>query len=157
MSKIFDLAQSFEEKSKQQVSDIETRLASVFETHETFISDALKSNETKISAAISAQNRRLRALLLKTWLWIGLSLIAVLIAAYGVIWLQGEMIAKNWQTISQQKETLQQLEAKGGKIQMSTCGKKQRLCVKIDLEESAFGDEQESQKRVYPWMIPEGY
>ena len=157
MSKIFDLAQSFEEKSKQQVNDIETRLASVFETHETFISDALKSNETKISDAISAQNRRLRALLLKTWLWMGLSLIAILTASYGVIWLQGEMITQNWQTISEQKDTLQQLEAKGGKIQMSTCGDKKRLCVKIDLDESAFGDNQEDQKGVYPWRIPEGY
>ncbi|WP_352054497.1 MbeB family mobilization protein [Escherichia coli] len=157
MSKIFDLAQSFEEKSKQQVSDIETRLASVFERHETSISDALKSNETKISGAINAQNRRIRALLLKTWLWVGLSLIAVLTASYGVIWLQGEIIAKNWQTISQQKETIQHLEAKGGKIQMSTCGDKKRLCVKIDLDAGSFGDEQESKRRVYPWRIPEGY
>ncbi|MGL5798789.1 MAG: MbeB family mobilization protein, partial [Plesiomonas sp.] len=31
MSKIFDLAQSFEEKSKQQVSDTETRLTTAFE------------------------------------------------------------------------------------------------------------------------------
>ncbi|MGI4646349.1 MbeB family mobilization protein, partial [Klebsiella pneumoniae] len=124
MSKIFDLAQSFEEKSKQQVNDTEKRLATALETHETFISTALETSETIISGAINAQNRRIRALLLKTWLWMGLSLIAILTASYGVIWLQGEMITQNWQTISQQKDTLQQLEAKGGKIQMSTCGDK---------------------------------
>lgn len=154
MSKIFDLAQSFEEKSKQQVSDTETRLATALKTHETFISDALDTSETIISGAINAQNRRIRALLLKTWLWMGLSLIAILTASYGVIWLQGEMITQNWQTISEQKDTLQQLEAKGGKIQMSTCGDKKRLCVKIDLDAGTFGD---NQKGVYPWRIPEGY
>lgn len=154
MSKIFDLAQSFEEKSKQQVNDTEKRLATALETHETFISDALDKSETIISGAINAQNRRIRALLLKTWLWMGLSLIAILTASYGVIWLQGEMITQNWQTISQQKDTLQQLEAKGGKIQMSTCGDKKRLCVKIDLDAGTFGD---NQKGVYPWRIPEGY
>ncbi|MGL4416419.1 MULTISPECIES: MbeB family mobilization protein [Enterobacteriaceae] len=154
MSKIFDLAQSFEEKSKQQVNDTEKRLATALETHETFISTALETSETIISGAINAQNRRIRALLLKTWLWMGLSLIAILTASYGVIWLQGEMITQNWQTISQQKDTLQQLEAKGGKIQMSTCGDKKRLCVKIDLDAGTFGD---NQKGVYPWRIPEGY
>ncbi|MGL5769827.1 MAG: MbeB family mobilization protein, partial [Plesiomonas shigelloides] len=150
----FDLAQSFEEKSKQQVNDTEKRLATALETHETFISTALETSETIISGAINAQNRRIRALLLKTWLWMGLSLIAILTASYGVIWLQGEMITQNWQTISQQKDTLQQLEAKGGKIQMSTCGDKKRLCVKIDLDAGTFGD---NQKGVYPWRIPEGY
>ncbi|WP_047706690.1 MbeB family mobilization protein (plasmid) [Edwardsiella tarda] len=154
MSKIFDLAQSFEEKSKQQVNDTEKRLATALETHETFISTALGTSETIISDAINAQNRRIRALLLKTWLWMGLSLIAILTASYGVIWLQGEMITQNWQTISEQKDTLQQLEAKGGKIQMSTCGDKKRLCVKIDLDAGTFGD---TQKGVYPWRIPEGY
>ena len=154
MRKSFDLAQSFEEKSKQQVNDTEKRLATALETHETFISTALETSETIISGAINAQNRRIRALLLKTWLWMGLSLIAILTASYGVIWLQGEMITQNWQTISQQKDTLQQLEAKGGKIQMSTCGDKKRLCVKIDLDAGTFGD---NQKGVYPWRIPEGY
>lgn len=154
MSKIFDLAQSFEEKSKQQVNDTEERLTTALGTHATFISDALKANERIISGAINAQNRRIRALLLKTWLWMGLSLIAILTASYGVIWLQGEMITQNWQTISEQKDTLQQLEAKGGKIQMSTCGDKKRLCVKIDLDAGTFGD---TQKGVYPWRIPEGY
>ncbi|WP_371873410.1 MbeB family mobilization protein, partial [Shewanella algae] len=58
MSKIFDLAQSFEEKSKQQVNDTEKRLATALETHETFISTALETSETIISGAINAQNRR---------------------------------------------------------------------------------------------------
>ncbi|WP_417101058.1 MbeB family mobilization protein, partial [Klebsiella quasipneumoniae] len=48
MSKIFDLAQSFEEKSKQQVNDTEKRLATALETHETFISTALETSETII-------------------------------------------------------------------------------------------------------------
>ena len=150
MSKIFDLAQSFEEKSKQQANDTETRLATALKTHETFISDALDKSETIISGAINAQNRRIRALLLKTWLWMGLSLIAILTASYGVIWLQGEMITQNWLTISEQKDTLQQLEAKGGKIQWSQCGENRRLCVMIDEKAGTYGQDGE-------WRILKGY
>ncbi|MGL5798781.1 MAG: MbeB family mobilization protein, partial [Plesiomonas sp.] len=144
------LAQSFEEKSKQQVSDTETRLTTAFEMHATFISDALGKNETIISDVISAQNRRVRALLLKTWIWMALSLIAILIASYGVIWLQGEMITKNWQAISEQKDTLQQLEAKGGKIQWNRCGDNRRLCVMIDEKAETYGQRGE-------WRILKGY
>jgi hypothetical protein len=51
---------------------------------------------------------------------------------------------------------LEQLAAKGGKLELSTCGKDQRLCVKMDLKELAYGREEESE-REYPWRIPEGY
>ncbi|WP_438947084.1 hypothetical protein, partial [Vibrio fluvialis] len=76
----------------------------------------------------------------------------VLMACTGVIWRQGSTILANQQEISRQNVTIEQLESKGGKIQMSTCGDQKRLCIKVDLDEDSYGS-----NGVYPWKIPEGY
>ena len=152
MSKILSLAQDFEKKSKQQAHDTEQRLKSEFERHETFIEQALRSSEQKIKGDIRDQNQRLSALVLKSWLWIVLSAVLVLVACSSVIWWQGKTILENQLEISQQSKTLEDLKSKGGKIQMSTCGDQKRLCIKIDLDEDSYGS-----NGVYPWKIPEGY
>ncbi|WP_431306224.1 MbeB family mobilization protein [Vibrio splendidus] len=152
MSKILSLAQDFEKKSKQQAHDTEQRLKSEFEKHERFIEQALRSSEQKIKGDIRAQNQRMSALVLKSWLWIVLSVVLVLVACSSMIWWQGMTIAQNQQEISRQQSTLKELEVKGGKIQMSTCGDQNQLCIKIDLEASSYGAD-----GVYPWKIPEGY
>lgn len=112
MSKILDLAKDFERKSKQQASDTEQSLKSEFERHERSISEALRSSEQKIKDDISAQNAIFRRLVLKSWLWVTVSVILVLSASWGVIFYQGTLIAENWQKISEQKDVLKQIEAK---------------------------------------------
>ncbi|WP_412034732.1 MbeB family mobilization protein [Vibrio paracholerae] len=154
MSKILNLAQDFEKKSKQQAHDTEQRLKSEFERHEKFIEEALRSSEQKIKGDINAQNQRMSALVLKSWLWIVLSVFLVLVACTGVIWWQGRTILANQLEINQQNATIKQLESKGGKIQMSTCGEQKQLCIKIDLKAISYGD---NENGVYPWKIPEGY
>ncbi|MFL7013723.1 MbeB family mobilization protein [Enterovibrio norvegicus] len=151
MSKILSLAQDFEKKSKQQAHDTEQRLKSEFERHETFIEQALRSSEQKIKGDIRDQNQRLSALVLKSWLWIVLSAVLVLVACSSVIWWQGKTILENQLEISQQSKTLEDLKSKGGKIQMSTCGDQEQLCIKIDLRRKVTAG------TVYPWRIPEGY
>ena len=64
------------------------------------------------------------------------------------------LIAENWAEISHQKATLDRLASKGGKLELSTCGEKKRLCVKVDLKELAYGNEETQE---FPWRIPEGY
>ncbi|NAZ55703.1 MobB protein [Vibrio toranzoniae] len=152
MSKILSLAQDFEKKSKQQAHDTELRLKSEFERHERSIEQALRSSEQKIKGDIRDQNQRLSALVLKSWLWIVLSAVLVLVACSSVIWWQGNTILENQLEISQQSKTLEDLKSKGGKIQMSTCGDQEQLCIKIDLEAESYGRD-----GVYPWRIPEGY
>ncbi|MEZ9932008.1 MbeB family mobilization protein, partial [Vibrio sp. 10N.261.49.C12] len=122
MSKILSLAQDFEKKSKQQAHDTEQRLKSEFERHETFIEQALRSSEQKIKGDIRAQNQRMSALVLKSWLWIVLSVVLVLIACSSVIWWQGIIIAQNQIEISNQQSALKVLESKGGKIHLNLCG-----------------------------------
>ena len=157
MSKILELAKIFEESSKQQASDIETSVKNAFEPHEKAILAALESSARRLNTAIDAQNRRWGWLVLKGWVFPLIGVAFLLGISWVVVWYQGRVIAENWVEISRQNKTLEQLAAKGGKLELSTCGKDQRLCVKMDLKELAYGREEESERGEYPWRIPEGY
>ena len=154
MSKILEQAKTFEENSKQQVSDIETCVNSEFGKHEQAILGALRSSNQSLIAAIDGQSRRWGWLVLKGWLCTLIGVVLMLGISWGVLWYQGTLIAENWAQISRQNTTLEQLAAKGGKLILSTCGEDKRLCVRVDLKESAYGDKEKGE---YPWMIPEGY
>ena len=154
MSKILELAKTFEENSKQQASDIETSVNSEFEKHEQAILGALRSSNQSLIAAIDGQSRRWGWLVLKGWLCTLIGVVLMLGISWGVLWYQGTLIAENWAQISSQNATLERLAAKGGKLELSTCGEKKRLCVKVDLKALAYGNEETQE---FPWRIPEGY
>ncbi|MEJ6080921.1 hypothetical protein MT391_20700, partial [Vibrio sp. 1-Bac 57] len=63
----------------------------------------------------------------------------------GISWKMGEDIIA-------QQAVIQELESKGGNLQITTCGDQNQLCIKIDLEQTTYGTD-----GVYPWMVPEGY
>ena len=154
MSKILDLAKTFEENSKQQASDIETSVNNAFKRHEKVILGVLQSSDQRLGAAIDAQSRKWAWLVLKGWLYTLIGGVLMLGISWGVLWYQGALIAENWAEISHQKATLDRLASKGGKLELSTCGEKKRLCVKVDLKELAYGNEETQE---FPWRIPEGY
>jgi hypothetical protein len=99
-----------------------------------------------LNTAIDAQNRRWGWLVLKGWVFPLIGVAFLLGISWVVVWYQGRVIAENWVEISRQNKTLEQLAAKGGKLELSTCGKDQRLCVKMDLKELAYGREEESER-----------
>ena len=157
MSKILELAKTFEESSKQQASDIETSVKNAFEPHERAILAALESSARRLNTAIDAQTRRWGWLVLKGWVFPLIGVAFLLGISWVVVWYQGKVIAENWVEISRQNATLEQLAEKGGKLELSTCGKEKRLCVKVDLKEQPYGRDEDTKKDEYPWMIPEGY
>ncbi|MFG0770224.1 MbeB family mobilization protein [Vibrio plantisponsor] len=112
MSKILDLAEDFERKSREQAGVIESNLKSEFERHEQFIKRELRSNEQRITDDINAQSERLSGLVLKTWIWLPVTVITVLLACWGVIWWQGMTIVQNQQEIKRQEIALEKLNAK---------------------------------------------
>lgn len=65
----------------------------------------------------------------------------LLSAMGGILWYQGTMIAERM-------ATLDTLKRQGGKIQFSTCGDEQRLCILMDEEAGRYGGK---------YRIPEGY
>ena len=124
MSGISDLARSFEEKSKQQASAIETSVANAYAQHEQTLLRALQSSEGKLSAAIQAREKSLsellstteantRALALSGWKWLAGSLLAVALASSGALWWTSQTLAENLALIEQQKATMARAQALG--------------------------------------------
>ncbi|WP_428474271.1 MbeB family mobilization protein [Photobacterium indicum] len=109
MSKISDLAATFEETSNKQACDTEQRLKKEFKQHEAFIIEALNLSKSRIDTAISAQSSNLSRLILPTWLWVIFSVMLVISVSWGVIWYQGVVIADNWQIIAKQNDRLDKL------------------------------------------------
>ena len=144
MSKILDMAKTFEQTSKQQASDIENKLKPEFERHETAIKEALNSSEKSINDAIQEQQKRIGWLLLKSWGVMLLSVLLLLAATSGTLWYQGRLIAER-------QATLERLDKQGGKLILSKCedeNGKIRLCIRMNMDEGKFGDD---------YMIPKGY
>ena len=113
MSKILEQAKIFEANSKQQASDIETSVNSAFKQHEKAILAVLQSSDRRLSAVIDGQSRKWGWLVLKGWLWALLAVGCLVALSWGVMWYQGKQIAENWDTISQQKRTLKELDTWG--------------------------------------------
>ena len=124
MSGISDLARSFEEKSKQQASAIETSVANAYAQHEQTLLKALQSSERSLSAAIQAREKSLSALLetteantramaVSSWRWLLGSLAAVALASSGALWWTGQAVAENLQLIEEQKATMARAQALG--------------------------------------------
>jgi hypothetical protein len=98
-----------------------------------------------MSAAIAEHNQSMGWLLLKTWIWMLVSIVLFLSATSGILWYQGELIAER-------QANLQALAEKGGKIKLARCGKKsEHLCVQIsDSNPDVWG------KDTF-WVVPKGY
>ncbi|GLD80000.1 MbeB family mobilization protein [Shewanella xiamenensis] len=139
MSKIFDLAKDFEAKSKQQASATESSLKHEFERHERSVREALISSVDKIKSDISAQNAIMSRLVLRSWIWVGATLIIVFGAIQGVLWWQGNEILTNQREIESQRANLRDLESRGAKIQLNYCGEKRQLCARVQKKLGEFG------------------
>ena len=144
MSKILDMAKTFEQTSKQQADDIESSLKPEFERHERAIKEALDSSRQSINDAIQDQQKRIGWLLLKSWGVMLFSALLLLAATSGTLWYQGNLIAER-------QATLETLGKKGGKLIFNKCedeNGKIRLCIRMNMDEGKFGDD---------YMIPKGY
>ncbi|WP_068979538.1 MbeB family mobilization protein [Aeromonas sp. EERV15] len=141
MSKVLDMAKGFEQKSKQQVIDIDGTLKTEFEKHEKAVLRELESNEISIKNAIQGHQRRIGWLLLRGWGLMLVGFLLLLSAMGGILWYQGTMIAER-------TDTLNTLKQQGGKIQFSTCGDERQLCILTDEEAGKYGD---------GYRIPKGY
>ncbi|WP_416376241.1 MbeB family mobilization protein, partial [Vibrio algivorus] len=96
MSEILDLAKTLERKSKQRAERSEVILENAFNEHEQHIKAALQKKRVKISNVISQdrsyaekQSTLLKRAVLRTWIWLPITLITVLILAWGIAWGQG--------------------------------------------------------------------
>lgn len=65
-----------------------------------------------------------------------------------------KMFVPSLQEITELRATASELERRGGKIQLSTCGDDRRLCAKVSLKAKSAGDVYGKNSE---WMILQGY
>ena len=90
MSKILDLAKSFEQTSSEQAKDTEQVVAKEFKKHEQRLIDLLTENEKAISNAIQEQNKRLLPTMLKTWSIVAIAIVTALLLMWGILTYQSK-------------------------------------------------------------------
>ncbi|HHY0567229.1 TPA: MbeB family mobilization protein [Vibrio parahaemolyticus] len=129
MSKILNMARDFNSQSKKQANAIEQTLKKDFERHEQRIQDALKSSEQKIINDIQEQQSRLNLLVMKTWIWLPVTLLFLVIVSYGIAWYQGQTILDNQKKIARQKAILEQFQNKTWGLSLYESQKGERFIV----------------------------
>ncbi|MDI5858146.1 hypothetical protein ODY75_20375, partial [Shewanella xiamenensis] len=67
----------------------------------------------KIKSDISAQNANMSRLVLRSWIWVGATLIIVFGSIQGVLWWQGNEILTNQGEFESQRANLRDLESRG--------------------------------------------
>ena len=113
MSKILDLAKSFEQTSNEQAKDTEQVVATEFKKHEQRLIDLLNENEKAMNSAIQEQNKRLLPTMLKTWSIVAIAIVTALLLMWGILAYQSKKIAQNTEIMAQQKIAIQDLADKG--------------------------------------------
>ncbi|WP_265495203.1 MULTISPECIES: MbeB family mobilization protein [Enterobacterales] len=118
MSEILNLAQAFEEKSKQQAQDTEQSVKREFVRLEASISADLKLSSQSISSAIHEQNGRLTGMIRATattaLIWIVICAALLIGILSGIIWFQGQIISSRLSDIDGYSQQLESLKAKSG-------------------------------------------
>ena len=151
MSKILDLAKSFEQTSNEQAKDTEQVVATEFKKHEQRLIDLLSENEKAISNAIREQNKRLLPIMLKTWSIVAIAVITALVLVWGISAYQSHKISKNMDVIAQQQATIQQLKDAGGNLVMTNCiddKNRKRTCIQMNTQAGSWKG---------GYLVPMGY
>lgn len=143
---MLDLAQSFEVKSKQQASATAQALQSDYRRLRELSTKESKQSAATIESDFRALSQRLQGLMLRSWLWMALTVVAIGLIGYGALWWTGQQIAENLDTIHNQEQTIERLKQQGGALKWSRCNG--RPCIKIDPKAGQYEGN---------YMIPEGY
>lgn len=155
MSEVSKYAEAFRQKSIEQAESTEKAVASAFEKHENALLSALSESEQRTRDAIRAQSRSLQRTALKSWMAVGIPVIATLLIAAGALGTMGWYITGQIDTIAQQNATIERLSQAGGDIELTHCGEDRRLCVKISRE--SLGDRARAFGENGQYRILEGY
>jgi hypothetical protein len=151
MSKILDLAKSFEQKSSEQAKDTEQIVATEFKKHEKRLIALLNENEKAISSAINEQNQRIRPIILKTWMIVSIGIVTAIALAWGILMYQSHKISKNADYRSTEPSH-QELANKGGNVKLQDCidtKNRKRLCVLVNKDAGTWSNGS--------LMVPMGY
>ena len=151
MSKILDLAKSFEQTSNEQAKVTEQTVTTEFKKQEQRLIALLNENEKTISNAIHEQNARIRLITLKTWSTVAIAIVTVIALAWGIFAYQSHKIRANADLIAQQNATIQKLTDAGGNLTTTNCldnKNRKRLCIKMNTQAGSWQG---------GYLVPMGY
>ncbi|ENV9465687.1 cryptic plasmid protein B [Neisseria gonorrhoeae] len=137
MSKISDLAKTFEQTSRTEAASIEQQTKADLETLRKNINEALKQSEQKITADINARQLRMSKAVFKPYLWslLGISAAGLIVIAglFIVIWSVKNELDDLKQQRAEAERTLDLLETKTKGLTLENCpvenSKATRVCV----------------------------
>lgn len=143
MSKISDLAKTFQQNSQQELKDIERQAKLDIHELRKSINAELKQSEQKIIADIRAQQTKMSQAVFRPYLWslVGLSLTAALLL--GVNFYLANKITDQRAEYQEAKEATEKLDQQSQKIQLSTCTTKDKQevpCVAIQPNSPQWGN-----------------
>ncbi len=137
MSKISDLAKTFEQTSRTEAASIERQTKADLETLRKNINEALKQSEQKITADINARQLRMSKAVFKPYLWslLGISAAGLIVIAglFIAIWSVKNELDDLKQQRAEAERTLDLLETKTKGLTLENCpvenSKATRVCV----------------------------
>ncbi|HGN6313516.1 TPA: MbeB family mobilization protein [Neisseria gonorrhoeae] len=137
MSKISDLAKTFEQTSRTEAASIEQQTKADLETLRKNINEALKQSEQKITADINARQLRMSKTVFKPYLWslLGISAAGLIVIAglFIAIWSVKNELDDLKQQRAEAERTLDLLETKTKGLTLENCpvenSKATRVCV----------------------------
>ncbi|HFA5971123.1 TPA: cryptic plasmid protein B [Neisseria gonorrhoeae] len=137
MSKISDLAKTFEQTSRTEAASIEQQTKVDLETLRKNINEALKQSEQKITADINARQLRMSKAVFKPYLWslLGISAAGLIVIAglFIAIWSVKNELDDLKQQRAEAERTLDLLETKTKGLTLENCpvenSKATRVCV----------------------------
>ncbi|EGU7564467.1 TPA: cryptic plasmid protein B, partial [Salmonella enterica] len=136
MSKISDLAKTFEQTSRTEAASIEQQTKADLETLRKNINEALKQSEQKITADINARQLRMSKAVFKPYLWslLGISAAGLIVIAglFIAIWSVKNELDDLKQQRAEAERTLDLLETKTKGLTLENCpvenSKATRVC-----------------------------
>ena len=152
MSKILDLAKSFEEKSSEQAKDTEQIVATEFKKHEKRLIALLNENEKAISSAIIEQNQRIRPIILKTWMIVSIGIVTAIALAWGIFDVPKPQNQQKRRIDRSTEPSHPRVSEQGGNVKLQDCidtKNRKRLCVLVNKDAGTWSNGS--------LMVPMGY
>jgi exonuclease VII large subunit len=142
---------AYREQLKAGLNTMREDTAKLVEKQQQRLRAELSESEAEIQRAAEKLKRQRNLMSSSGWLWvIAPALTAGMIFAASWVawgWYSQELVKVRAQ-VEESRKTLETLEGKGGRIQISRCGETKRLCAQVDEKAGRYGEN---------YMILKGY
>lgn len=113
MTGILNLAKNFQTASEKKAINTGVELEKEFQQHAASMRNILNESVSIWQADMAAHHHQMRRFVLKTWAWLGLTILLLLGLTSSLMWWAGSILHRDAQSIIQQQQTLESLGAEG--------------------------------------------